>query len=161
MSTDTKRTHGAQPDKDQQKPKILMAVRTHAPIDEKTGRSIESEDARKVYVEGMEDELLDELTDDQLAYLEAGGFVQGIGIALPNETTLSLDPTVRAGAGRATGKGKDRKITLPETATISGPRSQRAASTATVVGAAEEADEEDKPRPRSGKRSGKKGSKKD
>lgn len=157
MTTDAKRTHGAKPDKDQQKPKILMAVRTHAPIDEKTGRSIESEDARKVYIEGMEDELAEELSDDQLANLEAGGFIQGIAVGLPHEGTLRSDPTVRAGAGRATGKGKDRKIELPETATISGPRSQREASSATVVGAAEEADETDKPRPRSGKKGNKKG----
>lgn len=154
MTTDAKRTHGAKPESDQQKPKILMAVRTHAPIDEKTGRAIESEDSRKVYIEGMEDELAEELTDDQLEYLEAGGFIQGIAVGLPGEKSLSLDPTVRAGAGRMTGTGKNRKLELPETATISGPRSQREASNATVVGAAEDADEQEKPR-RSGKTKGK------
>jgi hypothetical protein len=156
MTTEAKRTHGALAPEEQQKPKILTTIRMPAKIDEK-GRAIETGEDRKLYIEGMEDEMLDELSDDQLAYLEAGGFVSGIGLALPSEKSLSLDPTVRAGATRGKKRGE---IILPETATISGPRSQREASTATTVGAAEEADEREHPR-RSGKKVAKKGHKKD
>lgn len=156
MSRDTKRTHGAQPEEVAKKPEILTAIRGHAPVDEKTGRAIEQD--RKVYVKGMEDELMDELTDDQIAALEAGGYVQGMAVHLPTEESLSLDPTVRAGAGKL------KKGEAPEGAAISGPRTQAQASTATVVGRAQAADEEDdrheRPR-RSGRKGGKAASKKD
>lgn len=149
MSRDPKRSHGAQPDESgAKKPKILTAIRDHAKIDEKTGRAIETD--RKVYIEGMEDELMEEFTEDQIAALEAGGFVEGMAVHLPSEQTLSLDPTVRAGAGKL------KKGEAPENANISGPRTQSQASTATVVGRAEAEDEEDDrhSRPR---RSGRKG----
>lgn len=136
MSRDPKRTHGAQADESEtKKPKILTAIRAHAPIDEKSGRAIEQD--RKVYVEGMEDELMDELTEDQIATLEAGGYVEGMAVHLPSELSLSLDPTVRAGAGKL------KKGEAPEGAAISGPRTQAQASTSTIVGRAQAEDEED------------------
>lgn len=155
MSRDPKRTHGASPDEVKDaKPKILTAIRGHAPIDEKTGRAKEEE--RKVYIEGMEDELMEDLTEDQIATLEAGGYVQGMAVHLPSEQSLALDPTVRAGAGKL------KKGQAPENAAIAGPRTQAQASTATVVGRAEAEDEEDdrasRPR-RSGRKGGKKASK--
>lgn len=151
MSRDPKRTHGAQADESEtKKPKILTAIRDHAKIDEKTGRAIETD--RKVYVEGMEDELMENFTEDQIATLEAGGFVQGMAVHLPSAKTLALDPTVRAGAGKL------KKDEVPAGASISGPRTQSQASTATLVGRAEAEDEEDDKHERP-RRSGRKGGK--
>jgi hypothetical protein len=96
MSTDPKRSHGAQPDESQKDPKILMAVRTTNKRDEKTGRAIPGD--RKVFIPGQEKQLDKILTEDQKNALETGGFVQGMGVNLPSERSLRKDPTIRANA---------------------------------------------------------------
>lgn len=97
MSTDIRRTHGAQPPKIKENDAtIFMAVRTVNKTDPKTGRS-ETAD-RKVFFPGQEEELKEALTADEIRTLEAGGYVRGLAPAQPSARSLSKDPTIMAGA---------------------------------------------------------------